>query len=518
LLEKAFLRAADNYKTANKFDMAAQVYENAASAVPKAEFAIPSLSQASECYQKLNNFESAGKMFEIIYERYKTDSKTPVALYNAGLMFEKAKQYPSAIKVYMELSKSFPESEYASEAFFAVGLCYEKQQQFSEMAGVFTEYAQKFANDRFKQVQALVKAGNAFFSMGNFDEAEKDYLMAVSVYEKFHKQSDIDIGNVAESYCKIGDIYYAKFSQVKLEGKSEKEVKDMVTVKTKALEDAAKQYAKAIEIGVEEWTIRATYKIGDGFVDMANAVSNQTLFGRKDEQIASKIKIISSLERYYLKAIDYFYKNIEWAHDQNITDAYVDTSIDKFMEIKYRLGENFYDMGIILKTAPVPTNLSPEEQTSYKELLEEKWLKCLDEALPHFEDAVKSAKELGIAQNAWIDKAKERIREIQPNSQWLDVQITQWQPKPKPEAPVAQPKVEKGQKESNVSTSSSSSISSLANTDGDTKRALQRIKNIIEMEISSDDKIKQLNRIEIEANRNIELEQQRIVELKQRLQ
>jgi hypothetical protein len=38
------------------------------------------------------------------------------------------------------------------------------------------------------------------------------------------------------------------------------------------------------------------------------------------------------------------------------------------------------------------------------------------------------------------------------------------------------------------------------------------------MEISSEDKIKQLNRIEIEANRNIELEQQKISDLKQRLQ
>lgn len=516
LREKAFLRAADNYKTANKIERAAQVYENAAMAIPKAEFAIPSLSQASECYQKLNKFELAGKMFEVIYDRYKTDPKTPVALYNAGLMFEKAKLYTSAIKVYSDLSKSYPESEYASEAFFAIGLCYEKLGQFADMANVFTEYAQKFANDRFKQVQALVKAGNAYFSMRNYAEAEKDYLMAVSVYEKFHKQSDIDIGNVAEAYYKIGDIYYEKFSQIKLEGKNEREVKEMVGVKTKALEEAAKQFAKAMEIGVEEWTIRATYKIGDGFVDMASAVSNQTLFGRKDEQIASKIKIISSLEKYYLKAMEYFYKNIEWAHEQDISGAYIDTSIDKFMEMKFRLGENFYDMGVILKSAPIPTNLSPEEQASYKELLEEKWLKCLDEALPRYEDAVKAAKELGIAQNAWLEKAKDRIREIQPNSQLLDVQIQQWQPKPKP---AVEQKTEKSTKDISAKEGSATRpVPEIANADESTKRVLKRIKNIVDMEISSEDKIKQLNRIEIEANRNIVLEQQKITELKQRLQ
>jgi cellulose synthase operon protein C len=516
LREKAFLRAADNFKTANKIEKAAQVYENAALAIPKAEFAIPSLSQASECYQKLNNFELAGKMFEVIYERYKTDPKTPVALYNAGLMFEKAKLYANAITVYTELSKNFPESEYAAEAFFAVGLCYEKLAQFSEMANIFTEYAQKYANDRFKQVQALVKAGNAFFNMGNFTEAEKDYLMAVSVYEKFHKQSDIDVGNVAEAYYKIGDIYYEKFTRIKLEGKNEKEVKDKVAAKTKALEDAAKQFAKAIEIGVEEWTIRATFKIGQGFSDMAEAVSNQTLFGRADEKIGAKVKILSSLDKYYSKAQEYYYKNIGWAHEQNISSPYIDTSIDKFMEMMYRKGDIMEEVGRILKTAPIPSNLDSQEKDAYRELLEEKWLQALDAALPKYREVIMAAKDLGIVQNQWLDKAKARISEIKPGDESLDLQWEQWKPKPKP--------VAEDNNETNTNDvigkdgSSSRPLLEIDNADEDTKRVLRRIKNIVDMGIPMDDKIKQLNRIEMETNRNIELEQQKISELKQRLQ
>ena len=513
LREKSFLRAAENYKTGNNLEKAAEVYETAANSITKPEFAIPSLSAASECYQKLNRFDRAGKMFEIIFDRYSNDPKTPQALYNAGLMFEKAKNYSEAINVYLTLSKRFPESEYAAEAFFSVGLCYEKMGQNAEMASVFSEYAQKFANDRFKQVQALVKAGNAFFNMNNFPEAEKDYMMAVSVYEKFHKGSDIDVGDIAESYCKIGDIYYNKFSQQQLEAKNEKEMKERVKDKTKALEDPAKYYAKAIEIGVEEWTIRSTYMIGKGFVDMAEAVAKQTLFGNEAERVASRVNILKSLEKYYLKAMEYFYRDIEWAHDQDIGGEYVDRSIDNFMQMKFLIGENFYQMAQILKNAPVPKNYNAEEQRAYRELLEEKALTCLDNALPRYEDAVKTAKELGIAHNQWLEKAKDRIQGIKPTSEWLTVEIVEWKPKPKPVVVAPPP----GKEGPGVDTKKGVPLSFVLE-DEETKRELRRVQNIMNLQISAVEKIKMLNRIEIDARRNIELEQEKIKELKQQLQ
>ena len=523
--EKAFLRAADNYKSAGKLEKAAQVYQTAANAVTKADFAIPSLSAASECFQKLGQYEMAGKMFEVIFERYANDPKTPQALYNAGLMFEKGKIYTNAINVYFTLSKRFPESEYSAEAFFSVGLCYEKMAQYAEMAGVFTEYAQKFANDRFKQVQALVKAGNAFFNMKKFPDAEKDYLMAVSVYEKFHKSSDIDVGDIAEAYFKIGDIYYDAFSQVRLEAKSERTMKELVSQKTKALEESAKYYAKSIELGVEEWTIRSTYMIGKGFVDMADAVSNQTLFGSAEEKIGSKVKILSSLDKYYQKAQEYFYKNIEWARNQNISGAYVDTSTDKFMEMMFRKGDIMEGVGRLLKGAPVPKSLSKEEQDAYAQVLEEKWLEALDAALPRYVEALKAARQLGIAQSPWLDKAKERIKEIKPDSDELNQEITPWQPKPKKvaDAPNAVPGAAREEnvsasdktRQQAIGTASTTQSASYAEADVDTKRELRRIQNIMNMDIAAPDKVKQLSRIEMEAKRNIELEQEKIKELKQ---
>lgn len=504
LREKAYMRAAENYKKIDKLDKAAQVYQTAANNITKADFAIPSLSSASECYQKLDQFDMAGKMFEMIYERYSSDPETPKALYNAGLIFEKGKLYSNAINVYDILAKRFPESEYASEAFFSIGLCYEKMEQNENMANVFTEYAQKYASDRFKQVQALVKAGDAYFGMKKYDAAEKNYEMATSVYEKFKTGNDIDVGSIAQAYYKLGEIKYADFTKVKLITSKEKEIKNLIKEKTKALEAPAKYFAKAIEIGVAEWTVRATYMIGMGFFDMAEAVSNQSLFGSAEQKIAGKIRILSSLDKYYEKAEEYFYKNIEWAHNQNIKGDYVLKSIDRFSEMLYRRGWIMEQVGIEFSGAPIPKGLSEEEQTAYRELLEEKKLQSMDAALPKYEEGLKGAQELKLGSNEWLDKIKERIREINPSSEALAIEVQEW----KPSDVVAQP----GDQNSGNARGSTKNA-----TDGEYERNVRRIQNILKMQISVDEKVKQLNRVEMEAKRNIVFEEEKIKEIKEKM-
>jgi len=506
LREKAFMRAAEDYKKVEKWELAAQAYQTAANAITTAEFAIPSLSSASECYQKVNNFDMAGKMFEMIYDRYGNDPKTPQALYNAGLIFEKGQLYPNAINVYDILAKRFPESEYAAEAFFSIGLCYEKMEQNENMANVFSEYAQKFAGDRYKQVQALVKAGDAYFNLEKMGDAQKCYLDATSIYEKFKKEADFEIGNIAKAYFKLGEISYRSFQKLKLETNREKDMKNLIKNKTKALEEPAKYYAKAIELGVAEWTVRATYMIGMGFVEMAEAVDNQTLFGDATQKIAGKIRVLSSLDKYYEKAQEYFYKNIDWAHNQNIKGAYADSSITRFAEMMFRRGNIMERVGLEFSGAPIPRGMSQEEIDAYKEVLEEKRLEAMDAALPKYEEGIKAAQQLKLGKNEWIDKIKERIAEINPASEMIGAEIPEWVPDANQVA-ASKAQVAQGTPDETSSTVKDGS-------DDEFARSMRRIQNIVNMQISAEDKIKQLNRIEMEAQRNIVMEEEKIKVLK----
>jgi tetratricopeptide (TPR) repeat protein len=517
LRENAFIRSAEDYKKNNQLDKAAQIYQTGANNIIKAEFAIPSLSSASECYQKLGQFDMAGKMFELIYERYSSDPKTPQALYNAGLIFEKGKLYPNAINVYDILAKRFPESEYAAEAFFSIGLCYEKMGQNLDMANVFTEYANKYASDRVKQVQALVKAGDAFLNLKRDEDALKNFLLAVSIYEKFNKETDIDIESVAQAYYKAGEVYFNRFQAIPLNGRSERDIKEQIKNKTKALEDPAKYFAKVIELGIAEWTLKGTYMVGMGFVDMASAIEGQTLLGSAEEKIASKIRILSSLEKYYDKGQEYFYKNIDWAHGQNIKGDFVDKSIDKFMEMMYLKGKILESVGDEFAKAPIPRGLSEEEKQAYKDLLTEKKLAAQDAALPKYEEGIKVAKELGIAKSQWLDKIRERIQEISPTSEMLKVEIQEWVPtENKGTNQVQNATVSKADGSAKVVSTSGNGASAGPSGDDEYDRNMRRISNIINMAISVEDKVKQLNRIEMDAKRNIVLEEEKVNELKSR--
>jgi len=503
LREKAFVRAAEAYKKESKWEKAAMVYRKGADAIKKPEFAIGSLANAAEAYQKIKKFDLAGKMFETIYERYSDDPKTPQALYNAGLIFEKGLFYPNAIKVYTILHQKFPKSEYSAEAYFSIGLCYEKMKNKAKVAEVFSDYAQKYPTDRYKQVQALAKSADAYYELKNMAAAEKNYTLATVVYKEYGKTKDIDVATIARCYFQLGEMKYKDFAAIKLTGRYSKTVKERTKEKTKVLADAAKMYARAVEVGVEEWTLKSTYRIGQGFVDMAEAVRNQKLFGTKEQQVASKIRIISSLEKYYEKAQGYFLKNIDWAYEQNIQGEHVDMSKEMFMKMLYLKGHLLEEVGLAFKEAPLPRGLTAEEKIAYRELLEEKYLEALDAALPKYEESIAIAKEVGIAKSQWLDKLKERIRAINPASEALNIVITERKPKVLEQAEQA--KLAKNQ-----------GLAEESKMEYD--RSLRRIRNIMNMNIRVSEKIKQLKRIEMEAKRNIIMEEEKIKRLQNKKQ
>ncbi|MCL2689437.1 MAG: tetratricopeptide repeat protein [Chitinispirillia bacterium] len=494
--ENSYIRAAGNYKKTEKWDRAAQVYLTAANNIPKAEFAIPSLSSASECYQKLGQYDMAGKMFELIFERYRNDPQTPQALYNAGLIFEKGKHYHNAISVYESLANNYPQSEFAGEAFFSIGLCWEKLEEFAKMANSFTDYAKRYTSDRFKQVQALVKAGNAYFNMGNMRDAEKAYLDAIKIYEQYSKTSDIDVANVAQAYFMLGEIIYKRFDDTKLAGRNEREVANSMRQKTAILTDAGRRYAEAVSLGVEEWTLRATYMLGKGFYDLEVAFANQPLFGNEMQKLATRMGMLSTREKFYDEAIQSFGRNIGWAKEWNIKDDYIEKSMQAIMEMAYRKGAIVEELARLFKSAPVPPGLSEEELEYYTDMVEEKFLELLDAALPKYEEAMMLARDIGIASSPWIDSIKARILDINPASEAVNIVIVQWVPE------------ERVDEDGNVIPSGP--------RDPELDRNIRRIGNIMTMNIGVDEKISQLQRIKMEADRNILMEQERINELRKR--
>ena len=499
LIEKSFVRAAKNYEKKKMWVEAAKTYEIAAAKVPKSEFAIPSLSAAADNYKKVKDYKSAANAYETVFKRYPTDKNTPVALYSAGYTYEKGKLYNDAIRLYSLLSTKFPESSDASEGFYSIGFCYEKLKDPLNMAKAFTNYAKKFTVNRSKQVTSLARAAKAYKKLGKNKEALANEQMAVAIYEKFKKKHAIDLVAVSEAYYAIARDYHEKFNKIALTGKYEKNVATKLKEKTKALEPVLKTYAKVIEVGVSEWTLKATYMIGVSFVDFARAYENQKLFGSSAQKVASKIKIISGLEKYYIKAQEKFYWNIDIAYQQGLKGKWVNKSTDAYMKMAYEKGKLFEKIGDIFRNAPIPKSLSKADKMAYKDVLEEKYLEALDAALPKYEEGVYAAKELGIVKSVWLDSIKAKIDYINPASKALAVQIV-------PRAPKVV--------EASKTASKSGGTTGNSSADAVLKQALARISNIMALKIPMAEKISQLKGIENDAKREIDAENDKISELK----
>jgi hypothetical protein len=132
----------------------------------------------------------------------------------------------------------------------------------------------------------------------------------------------------------------------------------------------------------------------------------------------------------------------------------------------------------------------------YLIMLEEAYMERVEQAMQFYEGGIQVAANIGIAESPWIDRIKERIREINPESEALEIKLVAWKPAEKPKQYD-----EHGNE-------------IIARRDPEFDRNMRRIKDIVSRDISVDDKISQLNRIRMEAERNILMEEERIKNLR----
>jgi tetratricopeptide (TPR) repeat protein len=207
----------------------------------------------------------------------------------------------------------------------------------------------------------------------------------------------------------LGEIQYREFEAIQLVGRDERTVKDRVADKTKALEEAVGLYTKAAELHAAEWATMAAYKIGRGYSDLADEIANQPLFGNEVERMAGRVRALSSADKLYEKAQEYFQRNIDYARKQQYTDEFITASEQGVLEAVFKMGLLIEEIGFIFRDSPIPSVHDEEERKYYKMELEERFLKCLDAAISKYESVVAIARDAGISQSPWLDKANEKI-------------------------------------------------------------------------------------------------------------
>lgn len=425
LLNKAFYRSAENYQVLKKWEQAASILIQGAKSIPEPTFAIPSFSTAARCYEKMKKFDKAGRTYETIANRYPKDSLAPLALHNTALMSEKGGNFAQSLETYNKLEDHYPNHEYAQEAAFSKGFTLKKLGRQLEAAKALTNFANKFAKDP-RSVKALVVSGDIYYKMSRTEEAKTAYVSAVATYNTVKGGGD---GNLAKAHFMLGEMEKRMFLAIKLNARSEKQIREDMRRKTKKLEDAIKQYALAIKTGVQEWVFKSNYQIGMSFIGFAGDEKNQRIFARNNTQrMAAKLALLPKLERYYQEAQTKFGWNIEKSNKDKIHDLFVDSSKTMFIKMAYSQGQLYEELADMFDSAPVPKGLSPEQRRLYMEEVEEKVLEIRDKAYEKYCEGVKAARELRIDSHPDMEMIYARIFEINPVSEWLIRGETVWAP------------------------------------------------------------------------------------------
>ncbi|MDR0303522.1 MAG: tetratricopeptide repeat protein [Chitinispirillales bacterium] len=404
LIEMSFVRSAENYVKAKKFADAGATMKLAAEVVKKPEFAVGAYSSASEYYKSANELNLAGDMFYEIYKKFPTDKQTPQALYNAGLIYEDALNYLKAIEVYNILGTKYTESEFAPSGYFSIGLCYEKMGDFQKMAAAFVDYSKKYTSNRDSQVKALVKAGQAYMDLKNEPEAKANFYLATQIFAKFKDSDALSAEDGAKAYFNMGEILRRDFEAIKLTGKTQKDIDAQAKKKTEAFKPVIDSYMSAVGLAVAEWAIRSIYSIGIAAKNYANDVLEQTLIGKSEVKLGTKVKILSeTVQPIYDEAIGRFDKAIQLARENGIKADYVKEAELFLMQAWFLKGYAFEEAGTLLRNSEIPKGLDEEEEVAYIDALEEYYAQYAQGALPVYQYGIANATGLFVGKNGWSD-------------------------------------------------------------------------------------------------------------------
>jgi transcription initiation factor TFIIIB Brf1 subunit/transcription initiation factor TFIIB len=175
------------------------------------------------------------------------------------------------------------------------------------------------------------------------------------------------------------------------------------------------------------------------------------------------------------------------------------------MEMAYRRGRIYEEIGEMFRDAPIPKGLPEEDAQVYRDVLEEKYLEALDAALPKYEAAIRQISALGV-DGKWLTRIKERVKFINPMSEALKVQVAD-----------RTRKSEEMQEQREVALEEGGEVPTQPQVDRRLQRNLRRIQNIMDMNIDVADKIAQLRSLERDTQREIRREEEKIAELKDTL-
>ncbi len=280
LVDKAYYNAAVNFDKSNHVDMAIEArieliqQRPGSDLVPKAFYAI------GRNYQAIAIYSEAARFFELFAAQFSKDSNAPAALNNAAVFRQGLGEEDKALENFKKYISSYGKSnpERAALLFFQQGTIYERQEMWPTVITHYQEFLKKWARHQKKDktIQAWTKIGLAYKKQNNRKSAEGAFNEAVSAFSKLKadeiKTMPEGVEAAAHARYQIGEYLFEDYKAIKLD--DSRKLAEKLQEKLKRMFEAQKVYEDVIKFYHPNWIIAAWAKIGEGYMELAEAVRN----------------------------------------------------------------------------------------------------------------------------------------------------------------------------------------------------------------------------------------------------
>ncbi|MBR6436039.1 MAG: tetratricopeptide repeat protein, partial [Thermoguttaceae bacterium] len=120
--------------------------------------------------------EAQKRLEELIKEFPNSDYVVP-AKFNLAKVYEQMDKTDDAKKLYISIWQKSPQSEFAPDAYLQTGYILFTQKSYSQCARLAMEFSKRW-NQQPEIYTAAVLAGDALYSSGDYEQAEKQYAFA----------------------------------------------------------------------------------------------------------------------------------------------------------------------------------------------------------------------------------------------------------------------------------------------------------------------------------------------------
>ncbi len=373
----ALFKTAKRLHEDGKHEQAAREYMRLVDENPGNRFADRALNNAAVAFEDIRRFESATKAYERIYRKYPKSEFVEHALFRVGVNSERFYDYDKAIRTYLKLVAQFPQSKHRADALYKAAKKQEQTQQYREAAKNYERYVALFP-DRKDTAETFFEAAKVYRKLGDTKNEIRIYEKFLREYGNYPDQNSRSLKGIA----RIADIYQSQ-------GKRRK-----AAVTWQRVIDEFNRRGMQFGTNDAQHPARATFELVENDFARYERLKPKGSLKNQRRIIVDMQRWVKQLRKRYEDVLQYKYPS--W----NIAAL-------------YRRGHIFQLFAESLYDAPVPKNLSAEEEDVYRTTLEDVALPIEDEAVKNYEVAVTKARELKIV-NEWTKRIFQSLNKYKP--------------------------------------------------------------------------------------------------------